>query len=227
MDILRRKLKTVYRIKTMQIENIVVSPFETNCYLVWDEKGKDGVIIDPGDEEDRILDRVEKNCIRAKAILLTHGHIDHIAAVEPIKKKLGIQLYIGKGDEIMLSSPSANASAFFGSPITCPPADHVVGDNDVVKAGSLTFTVFATPGHSPGGVCYFIGNVLFCGDTLFYDSIGRADLPGGDNQQLIRSIERSILTLPDDVICYPGHGPATTVGQERANNPFLTGNRFV
>ncbi|MEW5922554.1 MAG: MBL fold metallo-hydrolase, partial [Candidatus Zixiibacteriota bacterium] len=92
---------------------------------------------------------------------------------------------------------------------------------------SLTFSVFSTPGHSPGGVCYFIENKLFCGDTLFYDSIGRTDLPGGNLQQLLLSIERNILTLPDAVICYPGHGPATTVGQERRNNPFLTGNRFV
>ncbi|MEW5923300.1 MAG: MBL fold metallo-hydrolase [Candidatus Zixiibacteriota bacterium] len=123
----------------MQIETIVVSPFETNCYLVWDEKGKDGVIIDPGDEDEKILGRVDKNGLRIRAILLTHGHIDHIAAVEPIKNKLGIPLYIGRGDEIMLSSPSANASAFFGFPVTCPPADHIIGDNDIVKAGSRYF----------------------------------------------------------------------------------------
>ncbi|PKK84923.1 MAG: MBL fold metallo-hydrolase [candidate division Zixibacteria bacterium HGW-Zixibacteria-1] len=211
----------------MQIETIVVSPFETNCYLVWSENSRDGVIIDPGDEDERILERIEKQGINPRAVLLTHGHGDHIAAVDQVKKKLNIPLYIGRGDETMLGSPSANVSAMFGFQISCPPADHIISDSDVIKIGPLTFTVFATPGHSPGGVCYFAENILFCGDTLFYGSIGRTDLPGGSFQQLIDSIDRNILTLPDDIICYPGHGPATSVGQERRNNPFLTGNKFV
>ena len=211
----------------MQIETLAVSPFETNCYLVWSEKDKNGVIIDPGDEDERILDRIEKLGIAAGAILLTHGHADHIAAVKPIKEKLKIPIYIGRGDEAMLESPSANVSTYFGIEITCPPADHVIGDKDIIRFGSLTFSVFATPGHSPGGVCFFAEKYIFCGDTLFNGSIGRTDLPGGNFQQLIDSIDRNILTLPDDIICYPGHGPATTIGQERKNNPFLTGNRFV
>ena len=211
----------------MKIETLAVSPFETNCYLVWNENDKKGVIIDPGDEDERILDRIERLGISAEAILLTHGHVDHIAAVKPIKEKLGTPIYIGRGDEAMLESPSANVSAYFGFEITCPPADHVIGDKDLIKAGSITFSVFATPGHSPGGVCFFTEKYIFCGDTLFNGSIGRTDLPGGNFQQLIDSIDRNILTLPDDIICYPGHGPATTVGQERRNNPFLTGNRFV
>jgi len=211
----------------MQIETIVVSPFETNCYLVWNKTDKRGVIIDPGDEDERILERLEKLGVTAEAILLTHGHGDHIAAVKPIKDKLQIPLYIGRGDEAMLESPSANVSAFLGFQITCPPADHIVADGDIVKIGSIAFSVIATPGHSAGGVCYFAERFLFCGDTLFYGSIGRTDLPGGNYQQLIDSIDRNILTLPDDIVCYPGHGPATNVGQERKNNPFLTGNRFV
>ena len=211
----------------MVIERVVVSPFETNCYLVAGESDREAVIIDPGDEDELILERIAGLAIIPGAILLTHGHADHIAAVRAIKEKLDIPLYIGKGDDSMLGSASANISAFFGFEITCPPADHILRDGDVFSVGSLRFTVIATPGHSRGGICYFLEKYLFCGDTLFYGSIGRTDLPGGDYQQLLNSIERNILTLPDDVICYPGHGPATTVGQEKKSNPFLIGRRFV
>lgn len=211
----------------MIVDTIEVSPFQVNCYLVWNDEDKNGVIIDPGDEDELILEHIEKNEIIPKAILLTHGHADHIGAVKPLKKKLDIPLYIGIGDETMLASPSANVSAFFGYEITCPPADHVLKDGDVISFGSLKISVFSTPGHSPGGICFFIENSLFCGDTLFNGSIGRTDLPGGNYQQLIDSIEKSILSLPDDIICYPGHGPKTTVGEERRSNPFLTGRRFV
>ncbi|UCD93458.1 MAG: MBL fold metallo-hydrolase [Candidatus Zixiibacteriota bacterium] len=210
----------------MIIERVVVSPFETNCYLAGTEGGA-GVIIDPGDEDELILERLDRLDFAPKAILLTHGHADHIAAVKPIKAKLNIPLYIGRGDEEMLSSTSANISAFFGFEITCPAADHVVNDGDILSFGSLKFTVIATPGHSRGGICFFAEKYLFCGDTLFFGSVGRTELPGGDYQLLLDSIEKNILTLPEDVICYPGHGPATTVGEEKRGNPFLTGRRFV
>ncbi len=211
----------------MEIEILEVSPFLVNCYLVWSKEDKLGVIIDPGDEDQLILERIGTIDFQPKAILLTHGHADHIAAVEPLKKKLDIPLYIGKGDENMLESPSANVSMMVGLQITCPPADHILEDGNVISFGSLKFSIFSTPGHSPGGICYFIENSLFCGDTLFNGSIGRTDLPGGDYRQLIDSIEKNILSLPDDIICYPGHGPKTTVGYEKKHNPFLTGDRFV
>lgn len=211
----------------MEIEILEVSPFLVNCYLIWSKEEKIGVIIDPGDEDQMILERIGKIDFQPKAILLTHGHADHIAAVEPLIKKLDIPLYIGKGDEHMLASPSGNISAMVGLQITCPPADHVLKDSDVISFGSLKFSVFSTPGHTQGGICYFIENSLFCGDTLFNGSIGRTDLPGGDYSQLINSINQNILSLPDDIICYPGHGPRTTVGDERKHNPFLTGGRFV
>ncbi len=211
----------------MKIETLIVSPFEVNCYLIWDEDEKKAIIIDPGDEDELIIDTIGKLNLQPAAILLTHGHADHIAAVEPLKDKYGIKLYIGKGDESLLESPSANVSALMGFDITCPPADKVLTDKDVLKIGGIELTVIATPGHSRGGVCYFVQNKLFCGDTLFNGSIGRTDLPGGDYQQLIDSINKNILSLPDEIICYPGHGPSTTVGEERRNNPFLSGNRFV
>ena len=211
----------------MQIETIIVGPFEVNCYLVLDPQTRDGVIIDPGGEKEKILEHVKGLTMKPLAILLTHGHGDHIAALEAVKSEFQIPHYVGKGDEPLLASPSENVSAFYGFPIICPPADFVVNDGESIRLGKLEFSVFATPGHTPGGVCYSTGKNLFCGDTLFQSSIGRTDLPGGNYEQLINSIERNILTLPDDIICYPGHGPATTVGQERKFNPFLTGRRFV
>lgn len=211
----------------LSIENLVVGPFEVNCYIVWDKSDHIGVVVDPGGDEKRIMELIDRLGIDIRAILLTHGHGDHIAAVEPIKSRYGVPIYIGKGDEDMLLSPSANVSALYGQPITCPAADHLLNDKDVFKIGSLEFNVIATPGHTRGGVCYLIRDALFCGDTLFYGSIGRTDLPGGSFQKLIDSIEKNLLTLPDHFVCYPGHGPFTTIGAERKDNPFLAGGRFV
>lgn len=211
----------------MTIDTVIVGPFEVNCYLVFDSSTRKGAIIDPGGDEELILSRIKNHSMLPEAILLTHGHGDHIAALPEIKKRLNVPHYIGRGDEPLLESPSANVSALYGYPITCPPADFAVSDGDTLNLGGINFSVLATPGHTPGGVCYMSGRFLFCGDTLFNYSVGRTDLPGGNYEQLISSIEKNILTLPDDIICYPGHGPATTVGEERRNNPFLTGRRYV
>ena len=210
----------------MNIEKIVVSPFETNCYLVWNELDNICAIIDPGDEDQIIIDKINRYDLIPKAIFLTHGHADHIAAVEPLKEKYEIPLYLGKGDEVLLDSSSSYISSVLGYKINCPAPDYLMNDADIINIGSMKFTILATPGHTPGGVCYLNGKHLFCGDTLFSGSIGRTDLPGGSYQQLIDSINRSILTLPEEIICYPGHGPMTTVGEEKNSNPFLTG-RFV
>lgn len=211
----------------MQIETIIVGPFEVNCYLIYDQSDRTGVVIDPGGDEESIIRRIEKGKVIPRAILLTHGHGDHIAAVKPLKEKYDMPLYVGAGDEPMLASPSANISALFGFEIVCPPAENILTGEETIRIGKLEFTALATPGHSPGGICYMIGNHLFCGDVLFNGSVGRTDLPGGDYEVLMHSIERNILTLPDGVICFPGHGPRTTVGAERHNNPFLTGRRFA
>ncbi len=175
-------------VDAMKIETVVVSPFEENCYLAW--KDRIGVIIDPGDEDELIAEKIEKDGFIPKAILLTHGHGDHIGAVAPLKSKYDIPVYIGGEDAPMLSSPSANISAAFGYEIICPPADFLVEDEEIIRLGSMDFLVLSTPGHTRGGVSYFCGNNLFCGDTLFRSSIGRTDLPGGNYEQLIDSIEK-------------------------------------
>ncbi len=212
----------------MRIDTIVVGPFDVNSYLISNQKDSSVVIVDPGADEKKIINHIDKSGLNPRAILLTHGHGDHIAAVKPLVETYhNLPIYIGKGDEPLLASPSANISALFGFEIICPPADHVLSGGDEIEAGGYHLKILATPGHTPGGICYLIEDCLFCGDTLFRDSIGRTDLPGGDFQTLIRSIDTNILSLPDNVICYPGHGPDTTVGFERKNNPFLTGQLFV
>ncbi len=213
----------------MILKTLVVGPFQVNCYLYWDKASSDAVIIDPGAEDDRIIGQITQANLEPKAILLTHGHGDHIAAVAAIKDHFQIPLYIGRGEEELLANPSANVSALFDNPIVAPPADHLLDDEQMVSAGSISLKVLSTPGHSPGGVCFLdeTQGFLFCGDTLFYGSVGRTDFPGCSHERLIASINDKILNLPDNVVCYPGHGPETTVGAERVNNPFLRGDYFV
>jgi len=222
-------LQSIFSAMSKKLETLVVGPFAVNCYLYWDEKSGDGVIFDPGADERRICDTVHKDGFTPRAILLTHGHADHLAAVQDIKERYQLPLGVGKGEEGLLADPSANVSAFFDMPIVAPEPDHLFEDNQTVTLGTLCFTVLTTPGHSPAGVCYLDESegILFCGDTLFAGSIGRTDLPGGSYRQLLESIQKKILTLPDSVICCPGHGPQTTVGAERVGNPFLTGGSFA
>lgn len=214
---------------SFNIVTLIVTSLEVNCYLCWDPATGDGVIIDPGGNESDIRKNVGRLGFAPKAILLTHGHADHIGAVESLRSQLNIPLYAASDEVSLLQDPAQNMSAFFEQPIAIGQPEQLVKDEDLILIGSLRFTVLATPGHTPGGVCYLDdtnGN-LFCGDTLFQGSIGRTDLPGGDTKTLLNSIHTKILALPDSVVCYPGHGPRTTVGAERHNNPFLTGAYFA
>ncbi len=209
----------------MKIAPLVVSMFESNCFLVYAETGE-GVIIDPGDEADRIIAEIDRLGFMPQMILLTHGHGDHIGAVGELKDKYGIEVLVGKGDEELIEMSNKNFGAMYGVEISCPPPDRFLADGDTVTFGDEQLKVIATPGHSPGGVCFYSGEVLICGDTLFSNSIGRTDLPGGNHAQLIDSIKQKLLILPDETICYPGHGPETTIAHERQYNPFLTGKMF-
>ncbi len=205
------------------LESVVVGPFAVNCYLYWDQKTGKGVVIDPGADQQAIFSAINRVKMRPAAILLTHGHGDHIAAVRPVKEEYNIPVYIGRGEEHLLTDAVANVSALFAEPIIAPAADATVEDEEILKFGSVKLRVLATPGHTPAGVCYFDENegVVFCGDTLFAGSIGRTDFPGSSQEILLNSIGRKLLKLPDEVICFPGHGPKTTIGAERTSNPFL------
>lgn len=208
---------------------LVVGAYQVNCSLYFDEISKEGVIIDPGADGQTIIDAVSELGFRPKAVLLTHGHSDHIGAVREILEKYNIPLYAGKDEKELLANSTTNMSSFLGLDITTPPADFWLSDEETISIGSVNFRVLHTPGHSPGGLCFLdeTENLLFCGDTLFYGSIGRTDFPGCSHEKLIDSIRRKLMTLPDSIICIPGHGPSTTIGGERVNNPFLQGGGFV
>jgi hydroxyacylglutathione hydrolase len=212
-----------------KLSSLIVGPFAVNCYLLYDQQTKEGVIIDPGDEAELIGAEIDELEMIPRAILLTHGHGDHIAAVDELKNMYDLPLYIGAGEEALLADPSANISAFFDHPIIAPKPDFAVRDEQVVMVGGIPLRVLATPGHTAAGVCYLeeTAGRLFSGDTLFAGSIGRTDLPGGDYEQLIQSIQRKIMVLPDGVRVFPGHGPLTSVGTERNSNPFLIGGRYA
>ena len=206
----------------MKIQSLVVGPVAANCYLLSDEGGK-GIVIDPGGDAPAILDKIRKEHITVEAILNTHGHSDHIAANDALRDATGAPLYIHAADEHMLTDPRANLSLFMGGNVVSRPAEHHLKEGDILCVGAMAFKVLHTPGHSPGGVCFAGEGVLFSGDTLFADSIGRTDFPGGSLPQLIGVIKEKLMALPDDTVVYAGHGPSTTIGRERQYNPYLNG----
>jgi glyoxylase-like metal-dependent hydrolase (beta-lactamase superfamily II) len=205
----------------MHVETLVVSPYQENTYIVWDADTMRGFVLDPGDEGARIIARVEALSVKVEAILLTHGHSDHIGAVADVKAKYDVPIYIGTGEEEMLTDPNKNLSAAFGLSVTAPAADHLLNEGDSLNIAGFDFKILSAPGHSPASICYLHERVCFDGDVVFMGSIGRTDLPGSNHELFMQSISEKILPLPDDVFLYPGHGPATTVGHERATNPFL------
>jgi len=211
----------------MEIQTLIVGMFETNCYLAYDPDKSEGVIIDPGDEADRILKEVNQLAFDPKMILLTHGHVDHIGAVTDIQNHFKIPIFAGRGEESLLQSSAGNLSSMIGNPVVISNPEKLLVDGDKISFGSVSMTVMHTPGHSPGGICFYTDGYVFCGDTLFYGSIGRTDFPGCSHEQLLDSINTKLMVLPDDTVCFPGHGPATTIGNEKKHNPFLMGGYFV
>jgi len=203
------------------IETLPVGNLEANCYIIGCTGTRQAAVVDPGDEAGRILDKLKKLDLKLSVIILTHGHADHIGAVGELKEASGAQVMIQTGDGDMLTRPSLNLSAWLGGAIAFKPADRLLEDGDFIKVGNLTLEVLHTPGHTPGGICLKVGNDLFTGDTLFAQSIGRSDFPGGNHKTLIHSIKTKLLTLPEETVIYPGHGPGSTIGREKRHNPFL------
>ena len=197
-----------------------LGPLENNVYLVGDEKTKKAVVIDPADGIGQMIDVLKENELTLEAILLTHGHFDHVYGAAALKKWAGegAKVYLHKKDAAALSDGAKNLSAqFLGQSLTFPPADVLLNDGDVLTFSGLTFQVIPCPGHSAGGVSYLLENLLFSGDTLFCESIGRYDF--GSYPDLIGSV-RKLLALPEDTKVYPGHGGPTTIGHERRCNPY-------
>ncbi len=198
-----------------------VGPFAMNCYIVADADSKRGFVVDPGDEIDRILADIRKHDLKIERILLTHGHIDHVAYAQDLKDALQVPMSIHRDDLPLLEQVQGQAMMFGLPPGPKPFADGRLQEGDEFFAGRHRFRVLHTPGHSPGHVILAGDKVAFVGDTLFAGSIGRTDLPGGNYEVLMRSIREKILPLGDQLTIYPGHGPESTIGEERRSNPFL------
>ena len=205
----------------MKIETFPVSSFGMNCYLVSDSESGAAIYIDPGAEADMLIENISNMNLNLKFIINTHCHIDHVAEASKVIDHFQIPFYIHKGDLPLLDNLREQGK-FFGLNVQeIPKITEFVNDGDSFNFGKLTASILHTPGHSPGGISIKIENSVFVGDCLFMDSIGRTDLPGGNYTQLMKSIQDKLLTLDDSTIVYPGHGPATTIGRERKNNPFL------
>lgn len=206
----------------MKVICLPVGELATNCYLAADENGA-AAVIDPGDAAQEILARAAQEKLTIAAVLLTHAHFDHMLAAGEIREATGALLYVYADDQPALTDPVRSLTAFFtpGQDLRLT-ADRVVREGDVIEAGQLRFSVLHTPGHTPGSCCYLCGRTLFSGDTLFMGSEGRTDFPGGDPHALAASLRR-LAALEGDCAVYPGHGPATTLSRERAENPYITG----
>jgi len=203
-----------------KIYNLDVS-LGTNTYLVWDEVSKDACIIDPSNKGQKILDFIKENNLNVKLIINTHAHYDHIGGNIFFKESLNIPVCTSKEASEAITDPKKNLSAYTGNEVRSPKADKILNDKDVIKLGDKKLTIITTPGHSACGISIYCDNLLFSGDTLFAESVGRTDLPGGNLDDLLTGIHKKLLVLPEDTQIFPGHGPETSIGIEAKTNPFL------
>lgn len=206
----------------LKIGKITLGVYQTNCYFVYHEGETEVLFFDPADRGDYIYEALKEKGFSVKAILLTHGHFDHIWGVEKLKELSGAEVYAFEAEEELCISASMNISASAGRTCSVRP-DHLMKDGEEMVIGQYTFKAIATPGHTQGSGCFYFeeDKILISGDTLFEESVGRTDFPTGSMSTLVRSIKEKLMILPEDVKVYPGHGGATTIGYEKANNPFL------
>ncbi len=205
----------------MILMRLVVGPLQVNCFLLADDKTKEAVVIDPGDDAPEILKIIREKGLKVKFIINTHAHFDHVGANRAIKEATGAELLMHKADAAVLATASSQSRSFGMNPVSSPEPDRFLKHGDVITAGEVSLKVLHTPGHTPGGISLLEEGLVFTGDSLFAGSIGRTDFPGGDLQTLLHSIRTNLMTLPDDTKVFSGHGPASTIGEERTENPFL------
>jgi hydroxyacylglutathione hydrolase len=204
-------------------KGLTVGLLEVNCYILGDEVTKEAVVIDPGGDEDEILEVLKYNNFQLKLIIDTHGHFDHVDANQPLKDATGAKIAVHEADAQMLDKPSAEAMFFTGNRLRTSQADILLKENDVLTFGQYRLKVLHTPGHTPGGISLVLEDhpYVYVGDLLFAGSIGRTDFPGGSYDALITAVKTKIFPLGDNYTVYPGHGPVTTIAQERKYNPFF------
>jgi glyoxylase-like metal-dependent hydrolase (beta-lactamase superfamily II) len=205
----------------MLIQKLTVGPIMANCFIVGCDQTRSAAVIDPGDEADRILLTLAEAKLTVTHIINTHGHFDHVGANRRMKQATGAPILIHALDAPMLRMLSRSAAAWGMSAENSPPPDRTIDEGDTISFGTITFKVIHTPGHTPGGVSLFADGCLFVGDTLFAGSVGRTDFPGGDFDALRSSIQQKLFTLGDEVQVFTGHGPETTIGEEKRHNPFV------
>ena len=205
------------------IEKKAVEPFFKNGYILFCQKTSETIYIDPGEEAAELLRRVRSRNLKLISIVNTHAHVDHICGVGDVKKEWDVPVYLHPEDQPLYDALPDQAKWFGLDYLPAPTVDLPLGEGQEIEVGELRVKIHHTPGHSPGGVSLEVGAHVFCGDTIFAGSIGRTDLPGGSHATLINSIQQKILPLGDTKILHPGHGPDTTIGEERRTNPFLTG----
>ena len=199
-----------------------VGPLACNCYVVGDETTKEAIVIDPGGDAEELAAELAALELKVTAIVATHAHFDHIVAAEHLRQQTGAPFFLHADDHVILDWFEESGLLFLGTRLPPPPdVDTSPDEGDVLRAGSTELEVLHTPGHSPGSISLVAPEVVFAGDTLFNGSVGRTDLPGGDTDTLVRAIKNKLFPLGDDVTVYPGHGPPSTLGEERRFNPFV------
>lgn len=210
----------------MRVIGLTVGPIQENTYVIADPASGECAVVDPGAEPERILAAVREaggGAARVVGLFLTHAHLDHVGAVADLHERTGASIWLHRGDLPLYRAAPEEARSFGWSLPAPPEPEHALEDGAVLSVGAIRLAVRHAPGHTPGHVVLVGPGAAFVGDCVFAGSIGRSDLPGGDGRALLRSIERTILSLPEDTVLYPGHGPPTTVARERATNPFLAG----
>lgn len=217
--------KNVVKRGDMIFETLVVGELGVNCFIMADSQTKEGLVIDPGAEPERVLAAVKSSGVKVLYVLNTHGHFDHIGANRKVTQATGAKLMINREDEPFLSRASLSARMYGLSTEDSPPPASYLAEGDIIRFGSHEIRVIHIPGHSPGGSCFYLekDGIIISGDSLFAGSIGRTDLPGGSQALLVLSIRSKLLTLPEATQVFPGHGPSTTIGHEKRHNPYLGG----
>ena len=209
----------------MKIDCLILGAYQTNCYILREnEADRDCLIVDAGLQAGELIDFLREHKLNPVAVVLTHGHADHIAGVVVLRENFpDIKVYIHKLDGKMLTAAKDNLSAMAGVSFSTEPADFSLEEGTIIEQAGIKLKVLHTPGHTPGGISLYAkaDGIIFVGDTLFANSVGRTDIPGGNMTQLIKGIKEKLFALPDETVVYPGHGPQTTIAQEKAHNPFL------